>query len=1449
MKWNIFNKLISLLLVLTMLVPLTSPVFAAESTVQGKNGYAPYMSDMGLLGIGGDGDSQLFGGGFGGWGLKTLLGGAISGLVGIGLNQAYTAIFGKDSDRIMAAISELSKKIDVIDAKIDLMISETQKGNINAFLNDYRSKIAPYKALLKDFETARQTFGDNKEKSTNFALSVYYGTNPSVKRYGDNIVAVVRELKAMLVDDIRIINGQKCNVFGAFDLLEKYNNLWEHQGYDIRCEFRNTALGLFTDFAIIAEKAVADAITDCKNRNDSIGLDAAELADECLKDYITAVDAMEARCKVIQHTDIRIFRDIEAGKDKYAFYRRVDPAYVKTPPLNYAWYTFYDLAYSDYLHCMTTTNYIKSRTERNGGLEVISGQVWRGVLQDIYNSYKGKKTSLYDIFFDAKEGNFINVGQLNKGTRFATDYYIFTKYESGGFWYDQLWHMRLDTNVVDDKGKLNETVRLLRLSHGISATESWVDHLLDEKFFSVIPYSGAINQGGLYSPGAPQESKTADMISGMADSYTLPYAAPVTLSVQEAEGARYQWFVHKGNNDADFEEIEGETGSTYTLPELEASMNGWRYQCAIAVGEVSEWGEGYTLADPVTLNLTGEGIPEPVTVHEVSNAQELEDALAKVTDGSWDNHTLKLTAEIKYQKPITLYGNSVTIDLNGYDLGVMPLNTAEPNINPMSTNAEIAAVNVHFGSLNLTGEGELNVFAPEGVAYGVYAGELGEVTVHNAISNNGGTAVYVTDGGVAQIKANAGADGNGAHAIKCFDGGSVTVSGNATATGELTCGVYADETNDLDTTVTVNGDITVSGDNSRGISVSGEKTFLEIGGSVAVSGNGASGISASGGNYDDTYMVWIAGDVTAPDAAVNASAGAGVRVSGNAISMDEGTTAIYAVGGSVTVEGNVTATGINGTAISASKWDLIEPTAGAFVMVDGKITAYTPLRIESLPVGENEHTGETAVFGHYIYTDGTNTVWANEESFVSTNPNAQSPGIISHPQDETVEPGDAVTLTVQANVIDGGILSYQWYSNTTNDFSSGTPIDGATNTSYSPPTDRLGIRYYYVIVTNTNEAAQGEKSVRVISSLAAVNVTYTVTFDKNGGDTDASPVVKEVTASGYIDALPTAPKRTGYNFKGWNTQADGSGTVFTATTEVTGSMTVYAQWIKRNLGGSSDTYYTVAFETDGGSEVPNQRLSRYSKVTKPSDPTKEGFNFDGWFTDSKLTKAYDFSTAVTSEFTLYAAWKKSDTKASEKDNNEPPKPDTSAEWENPFADVGKSDWFYTAVEYVCTNKLFNGTADAVFSPNMPMTRGMLVTVLHRLAGYPAAGQSTGYNDVSGDAYYYQAVSWGTESGIINGVGDNAFAPDGEVTREQVAAILWRYAKFSGIDVSVGENTNILSYNDFFNISEYAIGAMQWACGAGLITGKPGGALEPQSGATRAEVAAMLQRFSEIMEKA
>ena len=1347
------------------------------------------------------------------WALEKLAGGVVSGVAGKGVNEAFAAIFGSDTAQILKALQEIKGKLDNIENQIKGLYGKFDEkeltGNLDSFAEFFSDYSTPYDRLL-DFQT---NLAYNAELTDLFMQDLYRGTNRNIDTDSKTVIAAANALG----DKITMVLTGGYNVFGAFDKLELHQNLWEHQGYDMRNKYRNYIIDVYTLYNAMGQIACNTMIEAHKgdNLSDKNILLQAMGDLKGLKDNAKKVNAMNKRCAVIEHTDLRIFRDTVDGKDLYAFYPRVDVAQMRDP------YPGEDITTNEYIKCMTTTPHILSRKQRSSAILwttlVKSAQVSIEDLQKLYSSYSGEKT-LYDILFDKDEGNFVNVGSLPKdNTMFTTNIYEY--YKSVGKW---------NYVPVDSDGKDHR---------------KWIGTSNRDKHFSVVKYHGLIKQGAVQSsPSLPDDK--AIIISGMANSYELPYTGNITLAVEEKTGASYQWFVDETGIGEQYEEIPGATTKTYTLPILIPSMNGNKYSCAVIQDQEIE-GEVYTLgtfADIVTLVLTGEGVPEPVTEHEVGSAQDLEAALDKVADGSWNSHTLKLTAEIKYQKPITLHGSSVTIDLNGYHLGVMPSNTAEPNINPMSNHAEIAAVNVHFGSLRLTGDGELNVFAPEGVAYGVYAGELAEVTVHNAISNNGGTAVYTADGGIMEIKVNAGAEGKDSHAVQCFDGGSVIVGGNVTATGELAFGVYADASSDLDTAVTVNGDIIVSGNNSRGASVNGKKMFLEVGGSVTVTGNGASGISASGGNYDDTYMAWIAGDVTAPDVAVNASAGAGVRVSGNVTSSDEGASAIYAFGGSVTVDGNVFANGINGTAISASKWDLIDPAAGGFVMVDGQITAYTPLRIESLPVGENEHTGETAVFGHYIYTDGTNTVWANEESFVSTNPNAQAPSIITHPQDETVEPGGSVTLTVSTKVSDGGTLSYQWYSNTTDDFSSGTPINGATGTSYTPPTDTLGTRYYYVIITNTNETAQGEKTTQVISRLADVTTTYTVTFDKNGGDTQSSPIAKEVTSDGNVYTLPTAPARSGYNFKGWNTQADGNGTAFTATTVVTNSMTVYAQWSKKSSGGSSITYYTVAFDTNGGSNVPGQRLSRNSKVTKPSDPSKGGFAFDGWFTDSGLTQTYDFNKTVTSGFTLYAAWEKSDTQAPE----EPLKPDI--EWNNPFTDVNKSDWFYTAVEYVHTNKLFSGTADNAFSPGLSMTRGMLVTVLHRLAGNPKANKSTGFSDVSGDdAYYHTSVSWAVENGIINGVGGNAFAPDGEVTREQVAAILWRYTKFSGIDVSVGENTNILSYNDSFNISEYAISAMQWACGKGLITGKPSGALDPQGGATRAEVAAMLQRFSGIIE--
>ena len=178
--------------------------------------------------------------------------------------------------------------------------------------------------------------------------------------------------------------------------------------------------------------------------------------------------------------------------------------------------------------------------------------------------------------------------------------------------------------------------------------------------------------------------------------------------------------------------------------------------------------------------------------------------------------------------------------------------------------------------------------------------------------------------------------------------------------------------------------------------------------------------------------------------------------------------------------------------------------------------------------------------------------------------------------------------------------------------------------------------------------------------------------------------------------------------------------------------------------------------------------------------------------------------------------------------------------ENPFKDVSEKDWFYKAVMYVSDNGLMSGVEADHFGPSWNTTRGMITTILWRMEGKPDAG-AVPFTDVDADMYYADAIAWAAEKGIVSGYGDT-FGPDDNITREQLASILWRYAKYKGYDVSVGENTNILSYEDAFDISEYAIPAMQWACGAGIISSNDDGTLNSAGHAQRAHAAQMLMKF-------
>ncbi|MDR2088540.1 MAG: MBG domain-containing protein [Clostridiales Family XIII bacterium] len=194
---------------------------------------------------------------------------------------------------------------------------------------------------------------------------------------------------------------------------------------------------------------------------------------------------------------------------------------------------------------------------------------------------------------------------------------------------------------------------------------------------------------------------------------------------------------------------------------------------------------------------------------------------------------------------------------------------------------------------------------------------------------------------------------------------------------------------------------------------------------------------------------------------------------------------------------------------------------------------------------------------------------------------------------------------------------------------------------------------------------------------------------------------------------------------------------------------------------------------------------------------------------------------------------------------EAPEEETSA-WANPFADVSASDWFFGDVEYAVTNGLFNGTSANAFSPNATMTRGMIVTVLGRLSEVNAAAYTaSGFDDVRQGQYYAAYVEWAKENGIVNGVGGGKFAPDAEVTRQDLAALLARYADFSGKQFPV--TLQYVTFEDESLISDYAKKAVETLYCGGIVSGKPGNLFDPKGNATRAETAAVLHRYAEAIK--
>ena len=274
--------------------------------------------------------------------------------------------------------------------------------------------------------------------------------------------------------------------------------------------------------------------------------------------------------------------------------------------------------------------------------------------------------------------------------------------------------------------------------------------------------------------------------------------------------------------------------------------------------------------------------------------------------------------------------------------------------------------------------------------------------------------------------------------------------------------------------------------------------------------------------------------------------------------------------------------------------------------------------------------------------------------------------------------------------------------------------------------------------------------------------------------------------------------------------------------------------------------WNITYVTDGGT-INGAYPTTYTEGTVtvlPTDVTKPGYTFLGWFTAYiGGVQVRQIEATETGDKTFYARWHKTVL---------PPPPVTpgtpvtparpAAPVGLPFADVSGSDWFYNDVRYVYEKGIMDGTGADRFSPNAPLTRAMIVTILYRMAGSPSVSGSSDFTDVAAGKWFAKAVAWAAANGIVNGYGDSLFGPNDPVTREQLAAILYRYAVYGGM-TAVTLEENLGSFADTAQLSAYAIQAMNWAVGQGLINGS-GSNLVPKAQATRAQVAAIIHRYLE-----
>ena len=497
---------------------------------------------------------------------------------------------------------------------------------------------------------------------------------------------------------------------------------------------------------------------------------------------------------------------------------------------------------------------------------------------------------------------------------------------------------------------------------------------------------------------------------------------------------------------------------------------------------------------------------------------------------------------------------------------------------------------------------------------------------------------------------------------------------------------------------------------------------------------------------------------------------------------------------------------------------------------DGTVYGNATLQ-DNLEIGEGESM--TIGDGASLNT-GSHEVIVNGGTLTGEVNGQQSPQITTPPQSQIVTEGESATFTIEASGSEP--LSYQWQESTDSG-SNWKSIAGATSTSYEIATTSTDMS------DHQSRCVVTASGVSVVSDAATLTVTekpepttYTITADVDPAG--AGTVSGGGTYADGDTVTLTATPNSGYRFVGWME----SGTTVSTNTNYTfvanSNRSLTAQFDRISSGGGdSDPTYSITLPsrvTGGELKLSRRYAEKGETVTLTAIPD-EGYELDTLTVTDSKGKEIELTHKGGNEYTFKMPAGRVEIEVSFRE----------IEVELPFTDVPEGAWYADAAAYVYEHGLMAGTSATTFAPDATTSRSMIATILWRMAGSPVVNYAMDYTDVAQNQWCSEAIRWAASEGIVGGYGNGLFGTNDPITREQFAAMLYRFAQEQGYDVSIGENTNILSYTDVADLSEYAISAMQWAVGAGIINGTgDGSTLSPQGQATRAQAAVMLMRFCE-----